>query len=44
MTHASERFATPLQMRVLGVEQSYCLRVSEPEPGRVLVEQDIQLC
>ena len=27
--------------RVLGVEQSYYQRVSEPEPGRVLVEQDI---
>ncbi len=29
------------KMRVLGVEQSYYQRVSEPEPGRVLVEQDI---
>lgn len=27
--------------RVLGVEQSYYQRVSELEPGRVLVEQDI---
>jgi len=27
--------------RVLGVEQSFQQRVSEPEPGRVLVEQDI---
>src|SRR6516164_837771 len=27
--------------RVLSVEQSYYQRVSEPEPGRVLVEQDI---
>ncbi len=27
--------------RVLGVEQSFYQRVSEPEPGRVLVEQDI---
>ena len=27
--------------RVLGVVQSYYQRVSEPEPGRVLVEQDI---
>ena len=27
--------------RVLEVEQSYYQRVSEPEPGRVLVEQDI---
>jgi hypothetical protein len=27
--------------RVLGVEQSFHQRVSEPEPGRVLVEQDI---
>jgi Polyketide cyclase / dehydrase and lipid transport len=27
--------------RVLGVEQSFYHRVSEPEPGRVLVEQDI---
>jgi hypothetical protein len=29
------------KMRVLGVEQSFYQRVSEPEPGRVLVEQDI---
>jgi hypothetical protein len=29
------------KMRVLGVEQSYYQRASEPEPGRVLVEQDI---
>jgi len=27
--------------RILGVEQSFHQRVSEPEPGRVLVEQDI---
>ena len=27
--------------RVLGVEQSFHQRVSEPEPGKVLVEQDI---
>ncbi len=27
--------------RVLGVEQSFYQRVSEPEPGEVLVEQDI---
>ena len=27
--------------RVLGVEQSFHQRVSEPEPGRILVEQDI---
>ncbi len=27
--------------RILGVEQSFHHRVSEPEPGRVLVEQDI---
>jgi hypothetical protein len=27
--------------RVLGVEQSFHHQVSEPEPGRVLVEQDI---
>lgn len=27
--------------RVLGVEQAFYQRVSEPEPGRVLVEQDI---
>jgi hypothetical protein len=27
--------------RMLGVEQSFHQRVSEPEPGRVLVEQDI---
>src|SRR6266496_2882536 len=29
------------KMRVLGVEQSFYQRVSEPEPSRVLVEQDI---
>ena len=29
------------KMKVLGVEQSFYQRVSEPEPGRVLVEQDI---
>ena len=29
------------KMRVLGVERSYYQRASEPEPGRVLVEQDI---
>lgn len=28
--------------RVLGVEQSFYQRVSEPEPGRVLVEQDVE--
>ena len=28
--------------RMLGVEQSFHHRVSEPEPGRVLVEQDIE--
>ena len=27
--------------RILGVEQAFHHRVSEPEPGRVLVEQDI---
>ncbi|HEY0756360.1 MAG TPA: SRPBCC family protein [Ktedonobacteraceae bacterium] len=27
--------------RVLGVEQAFYHRVSEPEPGRVLVEQDV---
>ena len=27
--------------RILGVEQSFYQRVSEPQPGRVLVEQDI---
>ena len=27
--------------RILGVEQAFYHRVSEPEPGRVLVEQDI---
>ena len=29
------------KMRVLGGRQSFYQRVSEPEPGRVLVEQDI---
>jgi hypothetical protein len=29
------------KMRVLGVERSYYQRASEPEPDRVLVEQDI---
>ena len=29
------------KMRMLGVEQSFYQRTSEPEPGRVLVEQDI---
>ncbi|HZU67288.1 MAG TPA: SRPBCC family protein [Ktedonobacteraceae bacterium] len=29
------------KMRVMGSEQSFYQRVSEPEPGRVLVEQDI---
>jgi Polyketide cyclase / dehydrase and lipid transport len=29
------------KMKVLGVEQDFYQRVSEPEPGRVLVEQDI---
>lgn len=28
--------------RILGVEQSFHHRVSEPEPGRILVEQDIE--
>lgn len=28
--------------RILGVEQTFHHRVSEPEPGRVLVEQDIE--
>ena len=29
-------------MEVLGVKQQYRMRVSEPEPGRVLVEQDAE--
>ena len=29
------------KMKALGVEQCFYQRVSEPEPGRVLVEQDI---
>ena len=29
------------KMKALGVEQTFHHRVSEPEPGRVLVEQDI---
>lgn len=29
--------------RVLGVEQSFYQRVSEPDPGRIIVEQDIEL-
>jgi Polyketide cyclase / dehydrase and lipid transport len=29
------------KMKVLGIEQAFYHRVSEPEPGRVLVEQDI---
>lgn len=29
------------KMKVLGVEQAFYQRVSEPEPGRVLVEQDV---
>jgi hypothetical protein len=29
------------KMKAFGVEQSFYQRVSEPEPGRVLVEQDI---
>ena len=29
------------KMKVLGVEQAFYQRVNEPEPGRVLVEQDI---
>jgi hypothetical protein len=29
------------KMHVLGMDQSFYHRVSEPEPGRVLVEQDI---
>lgn len=28
--------------RILGIEQAFYHRVSEPEPGRVLVEQDIE--
>ncbi len=28
--------------RILGVEQAFYQRVSEPEPGRVIVEQDIE--
>lgn len=28
-------------MRVMGTERSYCQAVSEPEPGRVLVEKDL---
>jgi Polyketide cyclase / dehydrase and lipid transport len=28
--------------RILGVEQAFHQRVSEPEPGRVIVEQDIE--
>ena len=31
-----------IKFRVLGVEQSFYQRVSEPEPGRVLVEQDVE--
>ncbi|GAC1362269.1 MAG: hypothetical protein NVSMB44_17300 [Ktedonobacteraceae bacterium] len=29
------------KMKVLGVEQAFRQRISEPEPGRVLVEEDI---
>lgn len=29
------------KMKALGVEQAFYQRVSEPEPGRVLVEQDV---
>lgn len=29
-----------VQMEVMGVKQSYHLQVSEPEPGRILVEED----
>ena len=29
------------KLKALGVEQSFYQRISEPEPGRVLVEQDI---
>lgn len=29
-----------VQMDVMGVKQSYHLRVSEPDPGRILVEED----
>jgi hypothetical protein len=29
------------KMKVLGIEQAFYHRVSEPEPGRVLIEQDI---
>ncbi len=28
--------------RIMGIEQTFHHRVSEPEPGRVLVEQDIE--
>ncbi|HXX79249.1 MAG TPA: SRPBCC family protein [Ktedonobacteraceae bacterium] len=28
--------------RILGIEQAFYQRVSEPEPGRVIVEQDIE--
>src|SRR5436305_13310148 len=28
--------------RVLGVEHSFYQRVSEPDPGRIIVEQDIE--
>ena len=31
-----------LRMNVLGVERAYHMEVSEPEPGRVLVESDKQ--
>ncbi len=33
---------TRFKTRILGVEQAFHHRVSEPEPGRVLVEQDIE--
>lgn len=29
-----------VQMEVMGVKQNYHMRVSEPEPGRILVEED----
>ncbi len=33
---------TRFKTRILGAEQAFHHRVSEPEPGRVLVEQDIE--
>ena len=29
-----------VQIQVMGVKQNYHMRVSEPEPGRILVEED----